>query len=41
MYRCLSCKKENEIEDKVRCAYCGFRILVKERPEIPRRVKVE
>ncbi|MBI2583979.1 MAG: DNA-directed RNA polymerase subunit P [Candidatus Aenigmarchaeota archaeon] len=39
MYRCFSCKKEVEIEDKVRCSYCGFRILVKARPEVVRRVK--
>ena len=33
MYKCLNCGKEVETErakDKIRCPYCGYRILVKE-----------
>ena len=28
-----------EIEDRVRCPYCGFRIIVKARPEFKKRVQ--
>jgi DNA-directed RNA polymerase subunit RPC12/RpoP len=37
-YRCLKCKKELELEDKIRCPFCGFRIVVKARPGTPKRV---
>ena len=33
-YKCLSCKKEVSTEDvkkRVRCPFCGYRILVKVR----------
>ncbi len=38
MYECLNCGKEVEIEqvrERVRCPYCGYRILRKTRPESP------
>ena len=37
-YKCLSCKKEFELEDKIRCPFCGFRIAVKTRPKFRKRV---
>jgi DNA-directed RNA polymerase subunit RPC12/RpoP len=37
-YVCLKCKKEVEIEEKIRCPFCGFRIIAKARPEKPKRV---
>jgi DNA-directed RNA polymerase subunit P len=39
-FKCLKCKKIiEEIEDKVRCPYCGYRIFVKIRPEVLKRVQ--
>ncbi|MBI2547437.1 MAG: DNA-directed RNA polymerase subunit P [Candidatus Aenigmarchaeota archaeon] len=39
MYKCTNCKKPvAKLEDKVRCPYCGFRVFVKERPEVVKRV---
>jgi DNA-directed RNA polymerase subunit P len=39
-YKCFYCKKEvKKIEDRVRCPYCGQKILVKVRPEIIKTVK--
>lgn len=42
-YKCMSCKKEVSMEDikkRVRCPYCGYRILVKSRsPVKPVHVK--
>ena len=41
MYKCLSCKKEIEAEElrvKIRCPYCGFRILMKERPKVVKKI---
>ena len=35
---CLKCKKEFEIEDKIRCPYCGFRIVAKTRPIFLKKV---
>lgn len=39
MYVCMKCRKEFEMEDRVRCPYCGFRIIVKARPVFKKRVK--
>ncbi|MBR9682105.1 MAG: DNA-directed RNA polymerase subunit P [Candidatus Aenigmarchaeota archaeon] len=36
MYICLSCKKEiefDEIRDKIRCPYCGYKVIMKQRPK--------
>ncbi|HIQ50287.1 MAG TPA: DNA-directed RNA polymerase subunit P [Nanoarchaeota archaeon] len=41
MYKCLDCGKSispEEIERKVMCPYCGYRILIKERPKIVKKV---
>ena len=39
MYKCISCKKViEEINEKVRCPFCGFRIYAKVRPDTVRRV---
>lgn len=36
MYKCLKCGKEIEMEqikEKIRCPFCGFRIIAKDRPK--------
>jgi len=39
MYKCIKCKKIIEkLEDRIRCPYCGNRILMKVRPKIVKRV---
>lgn len=41
MYKCLSCGKDIELEqikDKIRCPYCGYRIVVKQRPKTVSKV---
>lgn len=39
-YKCVYCKKEvKEVEEHVRCPYCGQRILTKMRPEVMKTVK--
>ncbi|MCX6816216.1 MAG: DNA-directed RNA polymerase subunit P [Candidatus Aenigmarchaeota archaeon] len=38
-YICMKCRKEFELEDRVRCPFCGFRILAKARPVFRKRVK--
>jgi DNA-directed RNA polymerase subunit P len=38
MLRCLKCRKEFEMEDRVRCPFCGYRIIVKSRPGVVKRV---
>ncbi|MBI2075943.1 MAG: DNA-directed RNA polymerase subunit P [Candidatus Aenigmarchaeota archaeon] len=38
MYMCMKCRKEFELEDRVRCPLCGFRIIVKVRPVFRKRV---
>lgn len=37
-YKCLKCKKEVSVEDRIRCPYCGFRILTKVRSPFKKRV---
>lgn len=39
MYKCINCKKVAKLEDKIRCPYCGYRIFVKVRPEVIKRVR--
>ncbi len=41
MYRCGSCGKNVELgsEDPIRCPFCGYKILFKERPGIVKKVK--
>ncbi len=41
-YMCFFCGKEIDEEDiqhKIRCPYCGGRIIFKKRPEITKKVK--
>jgi DNA-directed RNA polymerase subunit RPC12/RpoP len=39
MYKCILCKKVIEkLGDKVRCPYCGGRILIKIRPKVVKEV---
>ena len=42
MYKCLSCGRDVDIElkttKKIICPYCGYRILTKKRPKIPKKV---
>ncbi|MFH0832340.1 MAG: DNA-directed RNA polymerase subunit P [Candidatus Aenigmatarchaeota archaeon] len=37
--KCLNCKKEFEIDDKIRCPFCGFRILAKPRATFKKRIR--
>lgn len=42
MFRCLNCSKTvalDQVKERVRCPYCGYRVLIKERPKTV--VKVE
>ncbi|MBS3053578.1 MAG: DNA-directed RNA polymerase subunit P [Candidatus Aenigmarchaeota archaeon] len=39
MYICLKCRQEFVMEDRVRCPFCGFRIISKKRPVFRKRVK--
>ncbi|MFQ6009838.1 MAG: DNA-directed RNA polymerase subunit P [Candidatus Aenigmatarchaeota archaeon] len=41
MYKCLQCGKTVDFEtlkEKIRCPYCGYRILLKSRPKTTRKV---
>ena len=36
MYKCLKCGKDVElkqVKEKIRCPYCGFRVVMKKRPK--------
>ena len=42
VYRCVKCGaivKSTELELGIRCPYCRYRVLVKERPPIVKRVR--
>lgn len=40
MYKCINCKKTvAKIGEKIRCPYCGYRIFVKMRPDVIKRVR--
>jgi DNA-directed RNA polymerase subunit RPC12/RpoP len=39
MYVCLKCRKEFEMEDRIRCPFCGFRILAKTRESFKKKVQ--
>lgn len=44
MYKCLHCEKVidiKEIKEKIRCPYCGYRVVIKESPKTVTRVKAE
>ncbi len=38
MYICIKCRKTFEIDNKVMCQYCGFRVIAKARPAFKKRV---
>ncbi|MFC2142999.1 DNA-directed RNA polymerase subunit P [Candidatus Aenigmatarchaeota archaeon] len=38
-YICVKCKKDFDLEEKVRCPFCGFRILSKTRPVFRKKVQ--
>ncbi len=40
-WRCMNCGKVIEDIKVVKCPYCGYRILIKERPPIVKRVKTD
>ncbi|NLI62863.1 MAG: DNA-directed RNA polymerase subunit P [Methanosarcinaceae archaeon] len=43
-YYCIRCKREMDInyeQPGVRCSYCGYRLLVKKRPQTIKRIKAE
>ncbi|MEM3208767.1 MAG: hypothetical protein QXE33_02520 [Candidatus Micrarchaeaceae archaeon] len=41
-YVCLRCRKKiKNISNIIRCPYCGYRILVKERAPIAREVSTD
>lgn len=36
MYKCLKCEKEiefDQIKEKIRCPYCGYKVILKKRPK--------
>jgi DNA-directed RNA polymerase subunit P len=43
MYQCGSCGKDVEInaDEPIRCPFCGHKILIKKRPRISKRVRVQ
>ncbi len=39
-FKCISCGKVTEkLEGRIRCPYCGYRIFMRERPKIVKKVK--
>lgn len=40
-WKCYNCKKVVKEPHTVKCPYCGYRILYKERPSVVRKVKAE
>jgi DNA-directed RNA polymerase subunit RPC12/RpoP len=41
-YICIKCgKKMKQIDNFVRCQYCGGRILIKERPNMPKEISTD
>jgi len=44
MYKCLNCGKTIEmkqVKDKIRCPYCGYRVIIKETPKTIKKVKAD
>ncbi|MEM0372411.1 MAG: DNA-directed RNA polymerase subunit P [archaeon] len=40
-WKCFSCGKIVEDIKSVKCPYCGYRILSKERPPVVKKVKTD
>jgi DNA-directed RNA polymerase subunit P len=41
-FKCLKCKKVIEdMEERIRCPFCGYRIFIKMRPEVVKRVQAK
>jgi len=44
MFKCLHCGKEVELElnssKKIQCSFCGYRILIKARPKVTKKIQV-
>lgn len=40
-WKCFSCGKKMDDIKVVKCPYCGYRILKKDRPAVVRKVKAE
>jgi DNA-directed RNA polymerase subunit RPC12/RpoP len=39
-FKCLKCKNLiEELEERIRCPYCGYRIFVKARANVIKRVR--
>jgi DNA-directed RNA polymerase subunit RPC12/RpoP len=42
MYICQNCgKKVDDVEKFVTCPYCGHKILIKQRPQVARKIKTD
>ena len=44
MYKCLNCGKEidlKQVREKIRCPYCGYKIITKETPKTVIKVKAD
>jgi len=42
VFKCLSCREKvtlEQMQEKIRCPYCGYRILTKARPDVVTKVK--
>ncbi|MCK4634861.1 MAG: DNA-directed RNA polymerase subunit P [Candidatus Aenigmarchaeota archaeon] len=42
MYKCMNCEKsvtQEDLKKRIRCPFCGYRIIVKNRPEIIKKVE--
>lgn len=41
-YICPKCgRKQKQLDNNVRCGYCGYRIIIKGRPNISREVSTD
>ncbi len=40
-YICVKCRKEFEAEDRIRCTFCGYRIVAKPRTPFRKRVQAK
>ncbi len=42
MFRCLNCQKsikDETLKEKIRCPYCGYRVMIRERAKTVVKVK--